>query len=114
VPTPDVGTSDGNLYGFAGVDAEQASTIFAKYRKSPEFAESAKSYDGGFTSRSLAADPKLNDDEVPLSGSPAIDAGAPIPAEWLDPLRAEDRGKPDIGALPAGAKPLRVGRYADQ
>lgn len=110
VPTPDSGTSDGNLYGFAGVDAEHASMIFEKYRKSPAFAESAKAYDGGFTSRSIAADPNLNDDGVPQPGSAAIDAGAPIPADWPDPLRAEDAGKPDIGALPAKATPLKAGR----
>ena len=34
----------------------------------------------------------------------------PAPAEWPDPLRKEDRGKPDVGALPLGAAPLRVGR----
>jgi len=112
VPTPDVGISDGNLYGFAGADPEAAATIFAKYRKSPAFAESAQAYEGGFTGRSLAADPQLNDDEIPLPGSPAVDAGAPVPAEWPDPLRADDAGRPDIGALPVGAVPLRVGRNA--
>jgi hypothetical protein len=36
------------------------------------------------------------------AGSPAIDAGHPIPAEWPDPLRSYDRGAPDIGAVPFG------------
>lgn len=112
VPTPDVGISDGNLYGFAGVDAATAAAIFEKYRKSPAFAESAKAYDGGFTCRSLAADPQLDEHETPRPGSPAVDAGAPIPAEWPDVLRDQDAGRPDIGALPPGTAPLRVGRDA--
>jgi MYXO-CTERM domain-containing protein len=33
-------------------------------------------------------------------GSPAINAGVAVPAEWPDPLRASDEGAPDIGALP--------------
>jgi hypothetical protein len=112
VPAPDVGISDGNLYGFSGVDAAAAAAIFDKYRKSPAFAESAKQYDGGFTSRSLTGDPQLDEHEVPRSGSPAVDAGAPIPADWPDVLRDEDAGRPDIGALPLGTAPLRVGRDA--
>ena len=41
--------------------------------------------------------------------SPAIDAGQPIPAEWPDPLREQDKGAPDSGALPLGMKPWGVG-----
>jgi hypothetical protein len=36
------------------------------------------------------------------AGSPAIDAGSPIPQEWPDPLRDLDAGAPDIGAIPYG------------
>ena len=42
-------------------------------------------------------------------GSPAVDAGVPVPEEWFDPLRKNDRGKPDLGAFPAGVKPWGVG-----
>jgi hypothetical protein len=112
VPPVDTGLSDGNLYWVVGVDPTIGASIFDKYRKSKEFAESQKTYDGGFTSRSLVADPQLDEHDVPRAGSPAIDAGANVPAEWTDPLREQDRGRPDIGALPAGAKPLEVGRYA--
>jgi hypothetical protein len=35
-----------------------------------------------------------------------------VPAEWPDSLRAADKGKPDIGALPLGAPMLRVGPAA--
>ena len=41
--------------------------------------------------------------------SAAIDAGIPIPGEWPDPLRANDDGLPDIGAVPAGQTPWNVG-----
>jgi hypothetical protein len=112
VPPVGSGLSDGNLYWTVGVDPTQGASIFDKYRKSPEFAQSQKSYDGGFTSRSLVAEPKLSVNDVPEQGSPAVDAGAPIPAEWPDPLRDQDKGKPDIGALPLGATPLQVGRDA--
>lgn len=112
VPAVGSGLSDGNLYWVAGADPTQGTSIFDKYRKSAEFTESAKAYEGGFTSRSLVADPQLDDRDVPRRGSPAIDAGAPIQADWPDPLREQDKGRPDIGALPAGAAPLEAGRYA--
>jgi len=44
-------------------------------------------------------------------GSPAIDAGVPVPPEWPDPLREQDKGKPDIGAFPLGCKPWGIGRF---
>lgn len=112
VPTPDMGLSDGNLYWFAKVDPAQQELIFAKYRKSPEFEASKAKHDGGFTSRSRIGDPKLDDRDVPQAGSPAINAGAPVPAEWPDPLRESDGGQPDIGAIPTGGAPLNVGRFA--
>jgi hypothetical protein len=42
--------------------------------------------------------------------SPAVDAGEPIPEGWPDPLRNSEKGKPDAGAVPLGAGPLKVGR----
>ena len=48
--------------------------------------------------------------DVSLSnGSPAIDAGVGVPATWLDPVRDNDAGKPDIGALPKNNKFWSVG-----
>ena len=41
-----------------------------------------------------------------------INAGVPLPVDWPDPLRAADKGKPDIGALPLGADAFKVGRTA--
>ncbi len=64
----------------------------------------------------VVGDPKLGDlarGDFRLSqGSAAIDAGIPLPATWPDTLRRLDKGKPDIGALPAGAPMLRVGPAA--
>jgi hypothetical protein len=45
------------------------------------------------------------------SGSPAVDAGVPIPNDWPDPLRSREKGKPDAGAIPLGGEPLKVGRH---
>ena len=42
-------------------------------------------------------------------GSPAADAGVPLPAEWPDLLRDRDAGRPDIGAIPLGAVAWAVG-----
>lgn len=112
VPDANTGSSDGNLYWFGASPADQAEAIFGRYRTSPAFAESAKQYPGGFTSRSIAVNPQLDEHDIPLAGSPVINKGAAIPAEWPDTLRGQDRDQPDIGALPAGAKPLTVGRDA--
>lgn len=63
-------------------------------------------------------DPRLQRlaDTDPLDIRPTtggvIDAGVPVPADWPDSLRARDRGRPDIGALPVGAPMLRVGPAA--
>ena len=42
-------------------------------------------------------------------GSPAENAGVEIPRGWVDPMRELDTGKPDLGAIPFGVKPWRVG-----
>ena len=44
------------------------------------------------------------------SGSPAIDAGVPLPSDWSDPSREHEKGKPDAGAIPSGGDRLKVGR----
>ncbi len=91
---------------------------FARLRKSPLFNDSRRFYEPGWTMTDLVADPKfvrLTDDpnqpaDLRLSaGSSAIDAGLVLPEQWPDPLRKADQGKPDIGAIPAGAEPWGVG-----
>ena len=91
---------------------------FAKFRASKLFDESCKVYGPGWTTNDQVADPKFvaltPDWQAPCdlrlqAGSPAIDAGLPIPAEWPDPLRESGESKPDSGALPQGAEAWGVG-----
>jgi len=105
------------LWGLnAGPKAEREH--FAAFRASRLFEESRQMYEPGWTTHDRVADPNfvhLSADgfqpaDVRLqSGSPAIDAGLPIPAEWPDPLRDAERGQPDSGALPHGAESWTVG-----
>lgn len=92
--------------------------VFAKFRTSPLFEQSKQHYEAGWTTHDRFVDPKLRripDSPNPTSDlrlqpdSPAVDAGIAIPAEWPDPFRDSDEGKPDIGAIPLGAEPWAVG-----
>jgi hypothetical protein len=112
---------DGNLYWQPGLEAKRAASFFSAYRASPLFAKSKQAYPPGFDAHSLVTDPQFTTvQQDPLAAndyrlqrtSPAIDAGVEVPADWPDPLRKEDRGKPDIGALPVGAEPFKAGRAA--
>jgi hypothetical protein len=91
---------------------------FAKFRASPLFALSQKPYGPGWTTHDRVADPKFVrlplDQALPADlrlqqGSPAINGGQTIPADWPDPLRDGDKGAPDIGALPDGSEAWGVG-----
>jgi hypothetical protein len=113
--------SDGNLFWQPGLDAKIATEFFTPYRGSPAFANSKKAYPPGFDAGSLVADPKFIKGEIEAKavndyrlqqGSAAVDAGASIPADWPDPLRGQDKGRSDLGALPAGTEPFQVGRAA--
>ena len=109
---------DGNLHWGAKEGAKFDGDFFKKFRHSKLFEESKQWYAPGWTTNDLFADPKFTaletewqatSDLTLQKGSPAIDAGVAVPAEWPDPLRAADAGKPDIGAVPAGSKAPRVG-----
>jgi hypothetical protein len=91
---------------------------FASFRKSRRFEESKQAYADGWTTHDRTADPRFvkisPDAALPVdlrlqAGSPAIDAGLPIPAAWPDPLRDADSGQPDSGALPHGADVWTIG-----
>lgn len=119
-PSPELGQSDGNLY-WSPNDQDAAATYFDQYRNSPAFAQSKTVYPPGFTTNSVAADPRfLNVSPVwPTQldlrlneNSPAANAGAPLSNEWPDSRRGQDAGRPDIGALPLGSRPFTVGRNA--
>jgi len=91
---------------------------FAKFRASPHFEASKKFYEAGLTTHDRVADPRFTslpvDGSKPAdlrlqTGSPAVNAGVAVPAEWPDPLRVADRDAPDCGALPFGTAAWGVG-----
>jgi hypothetical protein len=108
----------GNLLWTLAPQSAEPLDPFAKFRASKQFAESQKFYEAGWTTHDRFADPRLQNLSANEPGatdlrlaekSPAIDAGLALPAEWPDAVRKMDAGKPDIGALPYGAKPWGVG-----
>ena len=107
---------DGNLQWGVKDGPKVAAGYFDKFRKSKAFEESKKWYAPGWAANDVCADPKFvkldGDWRAPMDlrlqkDSPAAGAGVAVPPEWPDPLRAQ--GKPDIGAFPLGAEPLKVG-----
>lgn len=110
--------ADYNLHWSAGKGPGFAGDPFAKFRTSKAFAESKKWYPPGWGANDRFADPKFTkldtDWKKPLDlrlaqGSPAIDTGMNLPPEWPDPVRAEDKGKPDLGAIPSGVESWHIG-----
>ncbi len=108
----------GNLLWGANDGSATADNPFAKLRNSPLFTSSQAVYEPGWTTNDLVADPRFvklaagpkEPSDLRLSkGSPAIDAGVVLQADWPDPLREADQEKPDIGAIPHGAAPWGVG-----
>ncbi|MBI3269251.1 MAG: hypothetical protein HYZ53_09535 [Planctomycetes bacterium] len=87
----------------------------------PWFEASKRRYPDGWTAHDRFADPRFASlpaewaqpaKLTPLPGSPVIDAGVALPADWPDPVRGQDEGKPDLGAIPAGVEPWPVGAKA--
>lgn len=114
-PTADLWL-DGNLHWSAANGA--SADFLTAFRKSKVFEDSKKQYAPGWAAHDQFVDPKFArfsaDWKVPLDlrpekGSPAVDAGVALPGNWPDPLRDQDRGKPDVGVLPIDAKAWRVG-----
>jgi len=102
--------AEGNLYWQPGLTSE-AAAAWLKPR--------AGKATGKMETLFLAADPRfvraVADLQAPndyrlQAGSAAIDAGVELPAELPDPLHGQDKGKPDVGALPLGAEPMQAGR----
>lgn len=107
--------ADANLYWSLKDGPEYKGDYLGTLRRSPVFAASKKRYPPGWSANDLFADPKFvstaDDAETPFDlrlrkDSPAVDAGVDLPADWPDPLREQDAGKPDLGALPLGAEPF--------
>ncbi len=105
--------ADANLLWGVKDGPSQTADFFTKFRKSPQFEASKKQSPSGWGANDRVADPQfvsLENDFRLQRGSPALDAGVAIPREWPDTLRELDQGRPDLGAFPLGAEPLRVGR----
>lgn len=113
VPAPgDDLAADGNLLWGIKAGPGMQGDFFAARKARPELAK--------LGAHDVYGDPKLAHlvdgdaalDVRPMAGGAGIDAGVAVPADWPDSLRAADRGKPDIGALPLGAAMLQVGPAA--
>ena len=115
--------ADGNLFWSLKEGPTFKGDFFGRYRASAEFEASKKNYPPGCEANGFFAAPKLMltspDWRVPKDyrlqpGSPAIDAGVPIPEYSPDPVAQLDKGKPDIGALPLGVPMFKFGQQKSQ
>ena len=109
---------DGNLFWVREDSASLREVFFDAFRRSPVFEESKQQYEPGWTANDLFADPKFRSlptggmglaDLSLQTGSPAVNSGMTLPAQWPDPLREQDQDQPDRGALPLGVGPWTVG-----
>lgn len=92
---------------------------FAKFRASALFKASQQHDPDGWTTHDRIVDPKFirlaadgsrrSDDLQLLKDSPAINTGRSVPIDWPDPLRSSDSDRPDVGAIPFGAKAWPIG-----
>jgi hypothetical protein len=109
--------ADGNLH-WSQSEQTTFEVMFTRFRGSPDYQASKQLYRPGWAAHDVVADPKFVSFDANWQAaldcrlrpdSTALNAGVPIPDDWPDPLRAVDRGKPDIGAIPAGVGPWRIG-----
>lgn len=116
------GKSDAPLFRYWPYGDQKRGGTFATlkdYQASPLFEATKANYPPGAEASSIVADPKFmsfseekvmpGDDLRLAADSPARGAGIVLPADLPDPLRPKDGSKPDIGAFPYGAEPLKVG-----
>lgn len=109
---------DGNMHWGLRDGPAFKGDFFAAFRQSPRFTASKKHYAPGWTAHDRFADPRLkrisSDWRIALDprlseGSPAIDNGVSLPEAWPDSRRGQDKGKPDMGAVPLGGE-WKLGR----
>jgi hypothetical protein len=112
--------ADANLHWSVSDGANLNQDFFGKFRLSKAFEGSKSQYPPGWAANDAFADPKfltfngtwMKENDYRLQEeNPAIDVGIPIPAQWPDPLRQADRGKPDLGAIPRGCDQWGVGLH---
>jgi len=113
---PDDIVVDGNLHWSVVDGPKFTGDFFAAHRLGPAFRRRPKP--DSWMSHDLFEDPRFNriasSPEAPFdvalrSDSPAINAGVDIPKSWWDPLRKDDSGRPDLGAIPRGQQTWSVG-----
>jgi len=110
--------TDGNLHWHAEAGTNVPPDFLENVRTHPLSATNKAAYPPGWAANSLVADPgfvafdrartSANDYRL-RKDSPAIGAGIILPGEFEDPLRPAGDKRPDIGAMPLGSEPLRVG-----
>lgn len=117
LPLPVDFQADGNLHWSFDSDST-TETLFGRFRGSADFETSRRLYPPGWTTHDLVSDPRFVSFKVtpkspvdlrPKKDSPARDSGVPLSNDWPDPLREDDAGKPDIGAIPIAVEPARIG-----
>jgi len=109
---------DGNLHWHATMGDQLPADFFKRLRTHALSERSKKQFPLGWATRSVSADPKFarfamsrtSDNDYRIQkASPAVGAGMPLPPGYPDPFRPGKGARPDIGAFPLGAQPLRVG-----
>jgi len=112
--------ADGNLHWCPDPKAKVPTDLLKTARTCEASQRSKKDYPPGWAANSIMAapkfkafstDPAAKNDYRLQEGSPAIRGGVVLPAQWEDPLRPKDGARPDMGAIPFGREPLRVGRH---
>jgi hypothetical protein len=108
---------DGDLHWSLSAGQAPPDGFFKPLREHPIAKANLEKYPAGLGTHCLVGDPRFvaissdpqaaNDYRL-RRDSPAIGKGVPLPAEWPDPLRPA-QSPPDIGAIPAGGEPLKVG-----
>jgi hypothetical protein len=110
--------ADGNHLWSVEAGPSFEGELLADYRASALFEASKERYPPGWEAHGRFVEPRFvrfsaagaGNDYRPAADSPVVDAGITLPEAWPDPLRAEDRGAPDVGALPVGALEPVYGR----
>lgn len=113
---PDDIVVDGNLHWGVLDGPRYEGDFFKRESRGPAFRKVAAP--STWMVHDQFANPKLNrfdskvDAEFDIAlreDSPAIDAGVILAADWFDPLKGKDDGRPDIGALPRSRSMWAVG-----
>lgn len=109
---------DGNLHWHITQGEKPLAPMMKQARALPLGEAARKGCPEGLEAHAVIADPKLRSvqwdhravNDYRLSpDSPAVGKGITLPAAYEDPFRPAGAAAPDIGALPLGAEPLRVG-----